>query len=115
MGSVKIISNDIPNIKSTSSDDIKVRVFGLKRFFVWIRNTGDEQVTAYVNYSMKFGELGAKSNINPIPVKAHSFTFIFWDCQPMPLYLTNITVEVGDKQFVKNGFTILGLNFFFLR
>lgn len=112
MSNENIISNEIQNKKSTDNDDIKVRIFGFKRFFVWVRNNRDEQITVYVNYSMQFGELGASSNINPFPVKANSATFIFWDCQPMPMYYTKIEVEAGGQNFTKNGFTILGFNFF---
>ena len=61
---------------------------------------------------MQFGELGANSTINPFPVKANSATFIFWDCQPMPMYYTKIRVEAGGQNFTKHGFTFLGFNFF---
>jgi hypothetical protein len=107
-----MISNENLNEKTTDNDDIKVRIFGFKRFFVWVRNNRDEQITVYVNYSMQFGELGANSTINPFPVKAKSATFIFWDCQPMPMYYTKIRVEAGGQNFTKNGFTFLGFNFF---
>ena len=113
MSSENIISKETPNEKPTNNDDIKFRVFGFKRFFVWVRNPRDDPITVYVNYSMQFGELGANSTVNPFPVKANSATFIFWDCQPMPIYLTKITIEAGGQTFTKNGFTILGFNFFF--
>ena len=114
MSRVNIISNDTSDDEEPNdSDDIKVRVFGFKRFFVWVRNPTDEQITVHVNYSMQFGELGANSTVNPFPVRAHSATFIFWDCQPMPFYCTKITVDAGGQTFVKNGITILGFNFFF--
>ena len=114
ISSEKIMSKENPYENKPNDDgEIIVRVFGLKSFYVWVRNTRDEPITVHVNYTMTFGELGANSTIYPFPVKANSFTFIFWDCQPMPIYLIKITVEAGGETFIKNGITILGLNFFF--
>jgi hypothetical protein len=114
ISSEKIMSKENPNENKPNNDgDIIVKVFGLKNFYVWVRNTRDEPIKAYVNYTMEFGELGANSTIKPFPVNANSFTFIFWDCQPMPIYFIKITVEAGGETFITNGITILGLNFFF--
>ena len=97
----------------TNKGDIVFEVFGFMRFFVVVTNNRDEQITVYVNYSMHFGKLGANSTLFPFPVKAKSSTFIFWDCQPMPLYFIEITCEAAGQRYTKHGFTILGFNFFY--
>ncbi len=105
----KELSNDDP----TNNGDIEFQVFGFMRFFVVVTNNRDDQITVYVNYTMHFGKLGANSTLFPFPVKAKSSTFIFWDCQPMPFYFIEITCEAAGQSYTKNGFTILGFNFFY--
>ena len=113
------ISNEnILSKKNTNQDfakngDIEVTVFGFMRFFVLVKNNRDEQITVYVNYSMWLGKLGANSTINPFFVKPNSFNYVYWDCQPMPLYYTKIEIETAGETFTQFGFTILGFNFFY--
>ncbi len=113
MSSERIISKEIPNEKPINNDDIEFRVFGFMRFFVWVKNNREEQITVYVNYSMWFGKFGANSTLNPFTVKPNSFNFIFWDCQPMPLYFMKIRCEAGGQNFTQHGFTFIGFNFFY--
>ena len=104
---------EISNKNAANDSDIEFNVFGFMRFFVVVTNNRDEQITVYVNYTMQFGKLGANSTLFPFPVAAKSSTFVFWDCQPMPLYFIKITCEAGGQTYIKNGITILGFNFFF--
>jgi len=112
-GSPIKVPKDIINENPTNNGNIEFKVFGLIRFFVVVNNNRDEQITVYVNYTMQFGRLGANSTIFPFPVKAKSSTFIFWDCQPMPIYFIEIRCEAAGQNYTKNGITILGFNFFF--
>jgi hypothetical protein len=107
------VPKELSNEDPTNNGDIKFEVFGFMRFFVVVTNNRDEQITVYVNYSMHFGKLGANSTLFPFPVQAKSSTFIFWDCQPMPLYFIEITCEAAGQSYTKHGFTILGFNFFY--
>jgi hypothetical protein len=106
-----------PDEKPLNNDDIIFRVFGFKSFFVSVRNNKNTSITVWVNYTMKWKVggtlLGANSTIYPFPVNANSFTFIFWDCQPMPFYYITITCEAAGQTFTRSGVTILGFNFFF--
>lgn len=104
---------EIPIVKPSDNGDIIFKVFGFMRFFVVVENNRDEQITVYVNYTMKLGTLGANSTIFPFPVEPRSSTFIFWDCQPMPMYFIKITCEAAGEKYTKYGFTILGFNFFY--
>lgn len=107
------VPKEISNKDHINNGDIEFQVFGFMRFFVFVTNNRDEQITVYVNYTMQFGRFGANSTIFPFPVQAKSSTFIFWDCQPMPFYFIKITCEAGGQSYTKNGFTILGFNFFY--
>lgn len=99
--------------KPSSNGDIEFEVWGFMAFFVKVTNNRDAPVVAYVNFTMQFLTLGARSIINPFPVNAHSSAIIFWDCQPMPIYFTTISITAGGENFTKNGFTLLGFNIFF--
>ncbi|NHJ40676.1 MAG: hypothetical protein FK731_11640 [Asgard group archaeon] len=99
--------------KPVNNGDIEFKVWGFMAFFVKVTNNRDTPVVAYVNFTMQFFDLGAKSIINPFPVNAHSSAVIFWDCQPMPIYFTTITITAGGENYTKNGFTLLGFNIFF--
>lgn len=96
-----------------NNDDIEFKVWGFMRFFVRVTNNRDVPIVAYVNFSMQFFDLGANSIINPFLVKPKSSAVIFWDCQPMPIYFTTISISAGGQNFTKKGFTLLGFNIFF--
>lgn len=96
-----------------NNGDIEFKVWGFMAFFVQVTNNRDVPIVAYVNFTMQFFNLGARSIINPFPVNAHSSAVIFWDCQPMPIYFTTISITAGGENFTKNGFTLLGFNIFF--
>ena len=112
-GSPIEVPKEISKENPTNNGDIEFKVFGFMRFFVVVTNNRDEQITVYVNYTMQFGRLGANSTLFPFPVQAKSSTFIFWDCQPMPFYFIKISCEAAGQKYIKNGFTILGFNFFY--
>jgi hypothetical protein len=99
--------------KPMNNGDIEFDVWGFMAFYIKVTNNRDDPIVAYVNFSMQFLNLGANSYINPFPVKAHSSAVIFWDCQPMPIYFTTVTISAGGENFTKNGFTLLGFNIFF--
>jgi hypothetical protein len=113
MSGENILTKEIANKNPSINGDIEFSVFGFMRFFVLVKNNRDEQITVYVNYTMWLSKYGANSTINPFIVKPNSFNFIYWDCQPMPLYYTKIIIEAGGLNFTKYGFTILGFNFFY--
>jgi hypothetical protein len=97
----------------TNNDNVEFEVWGFKCFFVRVTNNRDVPIVAYVNFSMQFFGLGANSIINPFPVKPKSSAMIFWDCQPMPIYFTTISISAGGRNFTRYGFTLLGFNIFF--
>ena len=96
-----------------NNDDIKFRVGGFKRFYVRVINNRNVSIVAHVNFSMQFYGLGANSTINPFPVRAHGSAMIFWDCSPMPIYYTKISISAGGRKFTRYGFTLFGFNIFF--